>query len=232
LHWPATPFTIKVADGHFSEAVVEHFQEAEEADALLQQAEGGDPGAVNRLLQMHERELLRYIGVRLPTRLRPRVDAADVVQEAFAEATRRFPEFLRERPLPFRLWLLQIGRDRLYMETRKHLHAARRSVARELTISDESSIRLSSLLPATGSTPSRRVRREEAADKVRTALGMLEESDHEIILSRMMDDLSYADIGLLQGCTAVSARKRFSRALERLCDALVSLGWNDHDRAG
>jgi RNA polymerase sigma-70 factor, ECF subfamily len=214
------------------EVPVETSDQDKEAEDLLRRVEAGDAGAVNRLLDMFRSELLRYVEIRLPPLLRARVEAQDIVQDTLTEALRRIPDFLRERPMPFRLWLLQIARDRLVMEQRKHIRAARRTVVREVLISDASSIRLSSLLPAAGSTPSRRIRREEAAFKVREALALLNDNDREIILSRMMDDLSFADIGHLFGCTEVSARQRFSRALDRLYDALVSLGWSDHDRAG
>jgi RNA polymerase sigma-70 factor (ECF subfamily) len=233
LQSPVAGFTIQAeSSGKAARVAVEHSEAGDAAEALLRQAERGDPKALDRLLEMHRKELLRFVGSRLPPLLRARVDEADIVQEAFVEAARRFPDFLRDRPMPLRLWLLQIARDRLVMEQRKHIRAARRSVVREVLISDESSVRLSSLMPAAGSTPSRRVRRAETADKVREALGLLDDTDREIVLSRMMDDMSFADIGLLFGCLEASARKRFSRALDRLYDALVSLGWSDHDRAG
>ena len=206
-------------------------EEGKDADALLSKAAAGDRQALDRLLEMHLRELRRYVEFRLPSGMQARVDAADVVQNAFLVAARRLPDFLRDRPMPFRLWLFHLTRDSLYAEHRKH-RAARRSFVREMMVSDASSVRLSSLLPANGSTPSRRARREEAIDKVRAALEMLEEPDREIILSRMMDELSFADIAVLCGCNEAAARQRFGRALNRLCNILISLGWSDHDRAG
>jgi RNA polymerase sigma-70 factor (ECF subfamily) len=164
--------------------------------------------------------------------MRARVDESDVVQETFQEATRRISDFLDQRPMPFGLWLRRIAYDRLVMEQRRHIRAARRSVVREALVSDESSINVFSMLPAGGSTPSRRIRLAEMAEMLRTVLGSLSETDREVVLLRMTENMPFADIGLLLKCTEASARKRFDRALDRLYEALVALGWTDHDQAG
>ena len=42
---------------------------------------------------------------RLDPRLQARVDASDVLQEAFLEVAERLPEYLRDPKLPLFLWL-------------------------------------------------------------------------------------------------------------------------------
>jgi RNA polymerase sigma-70 factor (ECF subfamily) len=72
-----------------------------ETDQLLQRvAEPGCPewGA---LLERHRQRLRRMVSLRLDRRLQGRVDASDVIQEAFLEASVRLPEYLREPPMPF-----------------------------------------------------------------------------------------------------------------------------------
>src|SRR5688500_13511239 len=57
--------------------------------SLLNRAAGGDAHAWGALLAQHQERLQTLLAFRLDPRLRTRVDAADVVQEAFAVATAR-----------------------------------------------------------------------------------------------------------------------------------------------
>ena len=45
--------------------------------------------------------------------LRARVDPSDVVQEAQMEVVRRMDDYLKRRPMPFRLWLCKTAKERL-----------------------------------------------------------------------------------------------------------------------
>ena len=63
--------------------------------------------------------------LRLDPKLRPRLDPADIVQEAYLEAMRRLEAFLDNPPMPFKLWLRQITLDRVLMMRRRHVGAAR-----------------------------------------------------------------------------------------------------------
>ena len=78
------------------------------------------------------------------------------------------------RPLPFYPWLRKIAWDRLVEAHRLHLHAGRRSVAREvpwsLPLPDESAGRLADRLVASGTSPSRRLIRAELRDPLKAAL--------------------------------------------------------------
>ena len=52
----------------------------------------GENVDLETLFVAHRERLHRVVAMRLNPRLRGRVDPADVVQEAFVEATRRFPD--------------------------------------------------------------------------------------------------------------------------------------------
>src|SRR5262249_40504107 len=97
----------------------ERSSDSEETLALLRQARDGDSHALERLLGQYQPHLRRFVELRLDPKLRPRVDPADVVQEACLEAMRRLPGFLENSPMPFRLWLRQITLDRLIMMRRR-----------------------------------------------------------------------------------------------------------------
>src|SRR5438046_1536413 len=78
--------------------------------------------------------------------MRARVDRSDVVQAAQLEASRRLESYSRRPEMPFRLWLWQIAYDRLLMLRRRHIDAARRTVARDLPLPDRSSVVLAQQL--------------------------------------------------------------------------------------
>src|SRR5215468_4449054 len=114
-------------------------EESPETRALLERLSNGEAEAGDQFLCQHRDVLWRQIELRLDRRLRRRVDPSDVVQEAQLEALRRLPDYLRRRPMPFRLWLRKIAHERLLMLQRRHLGARRRTVGREVQLPDQSS---------------------------------------------------------------------------------------------
>jgi RNA polymerase sigma-70 factor (ECF subfamily) len=192
--------------------------------ALLSQAKAGEKQAFDRLFALCEGQLRRFVDLRLDPKLRPRVDASDIVQEAHLEAFRRLDDFLEKPTLPFKLWLRQITLDRLLMMRRRHVGAARRSLAREAALPDGSSCALARQLIAANSTPSQQAGREELARHVREAVARLAEADREIILMRTFESLSFEEIAHVLGVEAAAVRKRHGRALLRLHKILTDDG--------
>src|SRR5439155_4527979 len=102
---------------------------------LLQRASQGDPTGLEGLLQRYRARLRRMIKLRLDRRLQGRVDPSDVIQEAYLEAARRLPEYLREpAPMPLFLWLRFLTAQALQVLHRKHLGAQARDAGREISI--------------------------------------------------------------------------------------------------
>lgn len=73
---------------------------------LLREAGAGSAQAYDRLFARHRARLHEFVALRLDPRLRPRIDADDVVQETQLEAFRRLSEFLTQRPMP-RVWSIR-----------------------------------------------------------------------------------------------------------------------------
>src|ERR1700722_855820 len=125
--------------------------DSDDTQRLLQQALDGDRAAVDALLQRHREALVRLVALRLDRAIARRVDASDIVQDVLVEANRRLDDYLRERKMPFHLWLRQIAQDRMIDAHRRHRGAARRSIDREQPLarpdlSDRSAIDLAALL--------------------------------------------------------------------------------------
>ncbi len=195
-----------------------------ETRRLLQEVRAGQPGATDRLLERHRPYLLRVVEVRFDPRLRARVDPSDVVQEAQVEAVRRLDGYLRQPPMPFKLWLRQLAFDRLVMLRRQHVEAERLSVEREADPAGGPAQDMAAGLAATISSPSEQVVRAELARRVRQALDQLPEGDREVILMQQFEGLTAAEVAAVLGITPAAARKRYGRALLRLRQLLVGRG--------
>ena len=65
-----------------------------ETERLLNRIRAGEREAVDRLLEAHRSYLHKFVDVRLDPKLRPRLDASDVIQDAEMEALRRLESYL------------------------------------------------------------------------------------------------------------------------------------------
>ena len=108
--------------------------EGVETDELLEGAAKADGSALSRLLDRHRQRLRRMLAARLDRRLAARVDPSDIVQETLADASRRLPEYLRERSVPYWTWLRRLGIERVIWWRRFHLVSNKRTVAREQSL--------------------------------------------------------------------------------------------------
>ena len=101
---------------------------------LLEQARAGDEDALNELFAQHRARLRRMVELRLDRRLQARIDASDVIQDAYVDAVARLDEYLREPSFPLFLWLRLIVGDRLLKLHRHHLGTKMRDAGEEVSI--------------------------------------------------------------------------------------------------
>jgi RNA polymerase sigma-70 factor (ECF subfamily) len=201
-----------------------HPPEAGETEGLLLRIEAGDRQAFEELFARHRSYLCQVVGLRMDCRLRQRVDPSDVVQDAQLEAFRRLDDFLRRRPMSFRLWLRKTACERLLMAQRRHLQAAGRAAGREVGLPDDSSLQLLGQFAARGSTPSQALSRAEKVRGVQEALTQLPEVDREILVLRNLEGLSNQETAEVLQIDPAAASQRYGRALLRLRKVLAAGG--------
>jgi RNA polymerase sigma-70 factor (ECF subfamily) len=186
---------------------------------LIERAVGGDESARVELLELYRDHLRRMVAARLDQRIRPRVDASDVVQEALTDAAGQLDAYLRDQPLPFLPWLRQLASEWISKTHRRHLMAQSRSISRELapaSISDESAVELGRHFVARDTSPSNRMMRHELRDAVMAAVGELSARDREVLLMRHIEKLGTAEIADVLGMAESGVKARLHRALNRL----------------
>jgi RNA polymerase sigma-70 factor (ECF subfamily) len=195
-----------------------------ETCALLDQAGQGDRQALGHLLERFRADLHGFVRLRLDAALRGRLDPSDVVQETQLELVRRLDDFLRRRPMPFRLWVRRTAHQRLLNLRRDHRLRARRSVDREVALPDSSSLLLARPLLGAPPSPSEEAQAREFTARVARAVAELAEDDREVLLMRHAEGLPHEEIACLLDITPPAARKRYGRALIRLQSVLSAHG--------
>ena len=164
--------------------------------------------------------------MRIDRRLAARVDASDVVQETYMEAFQRLPKYLRQEEMPFYLWLHWIAREKVLALHRRHLGAEKRAVTHEVPLLpvDSSATFVSAVIAGHEPSPSQALAKNELAERLRLALGQLDDEERDLILWRHFEQLSARDMAQLLGISEAAAGKRYLRAVERLRTILVGLG--------
>src|ERR1700688_875415 len=93
-----------------------------ESIGRLEAAARRDGAAWSAVLAQHRERLRRMVALRMDRRLQGRVDPSDVIQDAYLEAARRLPEYVREpAPMPLFLWLRYLTGQALQTLHRRHL---------------------------------------------------------------------------------------------------------------
>jgi RNA polymerase sigma-70 factor (ECF subfamily) len=197
-------------------------------DDLLGRAKSGDKQALADLFNRYRDRLRRMVHLRLDRRLQGRIDASDVLQEAFIDFARRFPLFGAEGGTPFYLWLRQITGQKLIDLHRHHLGAKMRDAAQEVSLyrgalPQASSVSLAAQLLGKLTSASRAAIRAETQLRVQEALNSMDALDREVLTLRHFEMLSNEETAQVLGIKKTAASNRYIRALKRLKEMLAGL---------
>lgn len=192
---------------------------------LRQAATGSRPGALNEVLIKYRESLRRMIAVRMNDRLLGRLDASDIVQETFIEATRALDAYLAKPGLPVHLWLRHLAGQKLIQAHRVHLGAQKRAADREQRlvggVPAANSASMAFELMGKNSTPSRIAVKNESKDRLMQALEGMGDVDREVLTLRHFEQLTSQETAEVLGMTNEAVKKRYVRALEKLQHILL-----------
>jgi RNA polymerase sigma-70 factor (ECF subfamily) len=197
-------------------------------DELIRLAAVGDREAWGSLLAKHRERLCRMVALRMDHRLQGRIDASDVIQEAYIDASRCLADYLQNPVLPFFLWLRFLTGIRLAKLHRHNLGTQMRDAGREIslycgTMPATSSAALAAQLLGRESRPSEAAIRAELKLRLQDALNRMDPLDREVVALRHFEQLTNAEVAQVLGIKEAAAGKRYIRALERLREILVQL---------
>ena len=197
-------------------------------ELLLAHAAAGDVAAWGALLTAHQERLARMVAFRMDTRLRGRIDAADVVQDAFVEASAHREDYFRAPTTPLFLWLRGVVSNKLLEVHRHHLGTHMRDAKRELPLGGppmggDTSAALCAHLTGHLTSPSLAAARGEIRMRLAEGLDRMDPTDREVLTLRHFEQLTNAEAAQVVGIQERAAAKRYLRALERLKKILSDL---------
>lgn len=182
---------------------------------LIGKAQQGDSGALEGLFRRYLPIARQAAALRLGKTTAQLVDVEDIVQEALMEAFRDLDRF-DESQGKFCNWLSKIVENRIRMSARRR-NAKKRGEGREVRFAEVGSGLHSSLIGGREATPSQHYAAFETGDRLQEALLAMDERKREVIIQRMICEMSYAEIAEQMELGAESsARSLYSVALKEL----------------
>ena len=195
-------------------------------EELLEVARQGDEVALATLVDSHRDRLARMVRLRMDRRLQGRVDASDVVQDAYLAVRGKFPQYAADSQLPFYLWLrLEVG-QKLVDVHRFHLGTQMRDAGQEVSLHrgpfpQADSVSLAAQLLGKMTSASQAAIRVEHKLIVKEALNSMDPIDREVLTLRHFEHLSNGEAAAVLGIKENTAANRYVRALERLRGVLA-----------
>jgi RNA polymerase sigma-70 factor (ECF subfamily) len=191
--------------------------------SLLDRARAGDNSSLGGLLESYRAYLTVLAGVQIGRRLQGKVDAADVVQEAFLGAARDFGQFRGTSEAEFIGWLRQVLASVLANLVRHYQGTQRRDIRLERRLNvelDQSSQALDRGPAASQSSPSHQAVRREQAVLLADALARLPENWRDLLILRHLEGLTFPEVARRMGRTVDSVKKQWPKALAQLRNML------------
>jgi RNA polymerase sigma-70 factor, ECF subfamily len=202
-------------------------EESDDFRRLMDAVLAGDRDALASLFSMYRDRLRRMVDLRLDARLRGRVSASDILQEAYIGALQRLPHYQAGAEIPLFVWLRAVTMQRLIDVHRRHLVGQVRDASREIRLGEVEAIEAGSghiaELFANTTSPSLAARRGEIMAVVREALEQLDAIDREVLVLRHFEQMSNLEAAAALAIQPSAASKRYVRAVERLKSVLEEI---------
>ena len=189
---------------------------------------GGDQDALGDAFDDYRPRLRRTVQFRLSPRLLGRVDADDVLQEAYLAATQRCAHMRGDTEQALFIWLRMIVLQTLTDVHRRHLGAKMRDAGREaarpqLQGAQNTSVSLAANLIGRFTSPSLAARRAELSEQLRATLDGMDPIDREVLALRHFEELTNSEIAEALEIEQKAASIRYVRALRRLREILAEM---------
>jgi len=188
---------------------------------LLERIREGDQQALAEIFTRCRDRLRRMVRLRLDRRLQGRIDASDVLQEAFLEISQRAAEYAARPELPFFLWLRLVTGQKLLEFHRRHLQTQMRDVGHEVSLHqgalpEADSASLAAQLLGRLTSASHAAIRAELQLRLQELLNGMDDLDREVLALRHFEELNNGEVAVVLNLSKAAASNRYIRALKRL----------------
>jgi RNA polymerase sigma-70 factor (ECF subfamily) len=182
-----------------------------ERQHALEQARLGDREALGQLLLSFRAYVRAVVHGMWDERLRPRVDASDLIQDVYLEAQRSFAGFQGTSVAELVVWLRQIVVRSAGHCLRANLGTGKRDPGREQAGAD-----VNALAADSDGSPSGQAIGREQATRLAEALERLPDDMRQVLLGRHLDEVPYAVLAERLNRSEGAVRVLYTRALRRL----------------
>ena len=173
-------------------------------EALLHRLRGGDPAAGEALVKRYCQSLMRYL-----QRVAGEQMAEELHQQTWLSVLDHVDKFdPTSTGGGFKAWLFRIATNKA--------NDFWRSRGRERAAKEGLRLVLGEVGPAAGD----RMEGSEQAEKLRTAIGQLPESQRQVLMLRYYSNLKFVDIAEILGCPLNTALGRMHKAMIKLKDLM------------
>ena len=183
---------------------------AYEFDAWIAEARMGSGESLGKLLAVCRDYLLLLAEKELPTDLRAKVGASDVVQESLLEAKRNFARFDGTSKAQMMVWLRAIMQTQTARLNRHYRNTLKRDLARETGAFPQGELR------ASAESPSAVLMRAQGQTDLQRAFAILPGHYQRVIVLKNFESRSFVDIGQEMGRSPDAIRKLWFRAISSL----------------
>jgi|688.fasta_scaffold01235_3 RNA polymerase sigma-70 factor (ECF subfamily) len=202
--------------------MVEESNDKSELEQL--KAEGNN--ALARIYASYQERLERIVVFRMDPRIRRRIDAADVLQEAYLEMDRRLPDYVADPKVSVLIWMRQRVLQKL-IDMQREQFRDKRDINKEQQPaanwnSGNTSLSVNAFLAASITSPSQFLIRNEDVLQLQSAMDSLSEIDREVIALRHFEQLTNQQVAEVLSLSTTAASNRYIRALTRLSDSVVT----------
>ena len=194
-------------------------------EQLVNRLQQGDEHALAELFSQHRDRLWRMVNFRMDRRLGGRVDADDILQEAYLDAAQRVHHYLEDPSKSFFVWLRLVVAQTMIDIHRRHLGAQMRNADREVSMNrpaytQATSVCLAAQLLGAMTSPSQAAVKAEMIQQLEAALEAMDPIDQEVLALRHFEELSNSEVAESLGIQQKAASIRYVRAVARLKEVL------------
>ncbi len=188
-------------------------------ESLIENARGGDSGALGELLARYRKYLVFLARTQLHHQMQAKADPSDLAQEVCMAAHDGIKNFQGNTTEDFAAWLRGILSNVIAMQVRRYLGTRKRDPrveqALDQRLADASGF-LQSGLAGDVTSPSEHFAKHERFLELAEALEELPEDYRQVIVLRHVDSLPFAEVSRIMGRSVDSVEKLWVRALGKL----------------